>query len=216
MVPSEVAAAALRRSAIRSLSAGRIKIVPLAARRTAFASSVLSPTCLSTYPDAPPRTVARAARSSSYPDRRRHVTGSVLERRARHTSMPVPSGSRSSKTAISGCRSAADRMASAAELPSPTISNPSSSNNSRSPCRTSSWSVTMNTRMGAAEACSPPLGAAGVSITYFLDRGPDGRTLQRSARVESGFAAIITGLSPTAAVPKVRVKLHRSGNHRRS
>ena len=66
------------------------------------------------------------------------IDGST-ERISRHTSMPLPSGSRASRIATSGRSAGMRRAASCAEPESPTTSMPSSvESNSLSPRRTSS------------------------------------------------------------------------------
>ena len=82
-------------------------------------------------------TAAKRASSSAYEVNMRHATSGELDRTSRQTSMPLPSGSRTSRMATSGRVGGMRASASAAVDASPTTSMSSSASSSeRRPVRT--------------------------------------------------------------------------------
>ena len=93
-------------------------------------------------------TAASNASSSAYEVSMRHATSGKAERTSRQTSIPLPSGRRTSRMATWGRVGGIRSRASAAVAASPTTSKSSSaSSNDRSPVRTISWSSRRNTLM---------------------------------------------------------------------
>src|ERR687886_1760717 len=91
---------------------------------------------------------ANSASSSSYEVRIRPLMDESMARTSRHTSMPLPSGSRASSTATSGRNAGMRRAASCADPDSPTTSmSPAACSRSARPRRTTSWSSSRNTRI---------------------------------------------------------------------
>ena len=91
---------------------------------------------------------SKRASSSAYDVSMRQCTSGIVERTSRHTSTPLPSGSRTSSTATSGRAAGMRCSASAVEPASPTTSmSRSRPISSARPRRTISWSSMRNTRM---------------------------------------------------------------------
>ena len=81
----------------------------------------------------------------------RQARSGSCERSSRQTETPSPSGSRTSSTATSGRSAGTRASASAAVAASPTTTmSPSASSRSCTPRRTTSWSSSRKTRIGAA------------------------------------------------------------------
>ena len=90
---------------------------------------------------APAMIAEKSASSSSYDVRMSALSVGSTDRMARQTSMPDPSGRRTSSTATSGCTAGIRLVASSAESDSPTtVTRPLASSMVRMPWRTTSWS----------------------------------------------------------------------------
>src|SRR5437764_4102967 len=174
------------RSMTRAVVRGSSSDPPLATVRTAPRMSAPR-TCFSTYPAAPAMIASNSASSSANDVSIRHGRSGSSERNSRQTLTPSPSGSRTSRTATSGRTAGTRASASAAVDASPTTSmSPSDSSRSRTPRRTTSWSSSRNTRIGAASSGMPPLSAARPSRR----QGPKSlrsRDVRRRRRVVSPY-----------------------------
>ena len=101
----------------------------------------------------------KSASSSSYDVRISALIDGSWDRISRHTSMPVPSGSRPSRMATSGRSAGMRRVASWASPDSPTTTmSPSPSSRSLMPRRTTSWSSSRKTLIGSAAVRSSVMG----------------------------------------------------------
>ena len=123
---------------------------------------------------------ANRASSSAYEVSMMHAVFGIWARMSRHTSTPLPSGSRTSSMATSGCRAGIRLRASATVPASPTTSRSSvDSRRDRRPVRTISWSSRRNTRIviaahlttsGPVHGWSAPVGA--VTLVPVPDDSP--------------------------------------------
>src|SRR6185437_3930117 len=132
--------------------------------------------------------------------------------RSRHSSMPLPSGRRTSSTATSGSDAGIRALASATVPASPTISRSGSEERrSESPRRTTSWSSTRNTLTMARSSCrsgnwhmrqTRPIShifeGKTSSCNWFNDFGP--RKIGPSADEFSGGGSIALWEWPIAGV----------------
>jgi hypothetical protein len=139
---------------------------PPSTLRTSRSVPGLSPR-LDRHPQAPARTAPTSSPSSS-PSvmTTQRILGSTAAT-ARHTSIPVPSGTRSSSTASAGATAGIRRAASRADPDSPTTRIPAVRSRERRPTRTSSWSSRTNTPLRpirprpAGRRHGPPAGIPG-------------------------------------------------------